>query len=165
MKRSGRLPASKQLQNPLHLSKDALLRSPLIQFLFELRREHLQEFIVVRDEGKLQVGCAQNKRIASGAIFYRTAKVLLEAILWFSRPPEFDALGIQPPLRAAAAEFCHECENRIDQQRRRRVFSGKGPGDLDKNLIAFLGDPKFFGAAKLFVAGQSLDGFAIGSGV
>ena len=43
--------------------------------------------------------------------------------------------------------------------------SGKGPGDLDNNLIAFLGDPKFFGTAKLFVARQSLDGVAIGAGV
>src|ERR1700737_5014349 len=30
------------LQNPLHLSKDAMLRSLLLQFLFELWREHLQ---------------------------------------------------------------------------------------------------------------------------
>jgi hypothetical protein len=59
--------------------------------LFELGREHLQEFIVVRDEGKLQVGSAQNKGIASGAIFHKAAKVFLEAILWFSRPREFDA--------------------------------------------------------------------------
>ena len=103
------------LQNPLHLLKDALFRSPFLQFMFELGCEHLQEFIVVRDEGKLQVGSAQNKRIASGAIFHPAAKVFLEAILPFSRPREFDALGIQPRLRAAAAEFRHERENRIDQ--------------------------------------------------
>ena len=103
------------LQNPLHLLKDALFRSPLLQVVFELGREHLQEFIIVRDKGKLQVGSAQNKRIASGAIFHRTTKVFLEAILTFNRPREFDPLGIQPGLRAAAAEFRHERENRIDQ--------------------------------------------------
>jgi hypothetical protein len=36
---------------------------------------HLHDrFIVVRDEGKLQVGSAQNKRIASGAIFRRATQ-------------------------------------------------------------------------------------------
>ena len=69
----------------------------------------------MRDEGKLQVGSAQNNRIASGAIFHSAAKVFLEAILPFGRTRQFDALGIQPRLRAAAAEFRHERENRVDQ--------------------------------------------------
>jgi hypothetical protein len=71
---------------PTYLSKDAFLRPPLLQFLFELRREHLREVIVVRDERKLQVGSAQNKRIASGAIFHWAPKVFLEAILSIRRP-------------------------------------------------------------------------------
>ena len=102
-------------QNPPHLLKDALLRSPFLQFMFEPGCEHLQEFIVVRDEGKIQVGGTQNKRIARGAIFHPAAKVFLQAILAFSRPREFDALGIQLHLRTAATEFDHERENRIDQ--------------------------------------------------
>ena len=102
-------------QNPLHLLKDALSRATLLQLIVELGCEHLQEFIVVRDEGKLQVRSAQNQRIARGAIFHPAAKVFLEAILPFSRPREFDALGIQPRPRAAAAEFRHEREDRIDQ--------------------------------------------------
>ena len=83
--------------------------------MFELGCEHLQEFVVVRDEGKLQIGSAQNQHIAGGAIFHRTAKVFLEAILPFGRSREFDALGLEPRLRAAAAEFRHEREYRIDQ--------------------------------------------------
>src|ERR1700722_8110162 len=50
-------------------------------------------------------------------------------------------------------------------RRRRPLLPGERPGDLDQNLIALVGEAKLLGAAKLFVAGQSLEGFAIGSGV
>jgi hypothetical protein len=58
--------------------------APLAQLIFELRREHLQEFIVVRGEGKFKVGNAQNQRITSGAIFHRAAEVVLQTILALS---------------------------------------------------------------------------------
>ena len=50
-------------------------------------------------------------------------------------------------------------------RRRRPLLPGERPGDLDQNLIALVGEAKLLGAAKLFVAGQSLEGFPIGSGV
>ena len=38
-------------QDPLYLLQDGLFCPPLLQLIFELRREQLQEFIVVLGEG------------------------------------------------------------------------------------------------------------------
>ena len=151
-------------QNPLYLPKDALSRATLLQLIFEMRCKHLQEFIVVRDEGNLQVGSAQNKRIASGAIFHSAAKVFLEAILRSAGRVSSMRLGFslvlvpRRPSSVTSAKTASINKTGAGSSRQRaRETSTKS-----RRLC---GDPKFLGAAKLFVARESLDGFAIGSGV
>src|ERR1700733_5528402 len=128
----------------------------ILEFLIELRSEHLQKLDIPRDKWSRRIRGLEDDGVARCSANHRTAEVSFQRLSVIARLYQFDAHRIHPRSRALSRNGEHPRKTVLDEYCGFNIHSEQ-PAELDRPLVPYDLVQDFFRRCQLLIPRHVMD--------